>query len=61
MGVTLQSARRGAGISQRDLARRAGVSQSHLSRFEAGERPISLVAYEHLQAALAALLEADAA
>ncbi|WP_461021885.1 helix-turn-helix domain-containing protein [Thalassiella azotivora] len=56
-GPALRQARRAAGIGQRQLARQAGVSQTHLSRFENGERPVSVTAHSHLTAALAVLLQ----
>jgi predicted nucleotidyltransferase/DNA-binding transcriptional regulator YiaG len=50
-GALLRQARRGAGISQVELAARAGVTQSVISAYESGHRQPSLPA-------LAALIEA---
>lgn len=57
-GATLRAAREGAGVTVYALAKQAGVSQTHVHRFEAGERGISLAKYEHLQAAIVELLHA---
>jgi len=50
-GELLRNARRGAGLSQVELARRAGVTQSVISAYESGHRQPSLPT-------LAALVEA---
>ncbi len=50
-GALLRQARRGAGMSQVELAARAGVTQSVISAYESGHRQPSLPA-------LAALIEA---
>ena len=52
-GPTFRAARQGAGVTVRALAKEAGVDYTHLSRWERGERPVSLVTYEHLSRALA--------
>ena len=41
-GTLIKLARRDAGISQRELARRAGTSQATLSAYEAGRKSPSL-------------------
>jgi len=43
-----------AGVRQDHLAERVGISASHLSRFERGERHVSL---ETLEAIIVALVE----
>ena len=40
--LKIRAARKGRGISQRDLARALGMSQSTLSRIERGERRVSV-------------------
>jgi transcriptional regulator with XRE-family HTH domain len=50
-GSLLRQARRGAGLSQVELASRAGVTQSVISAYESGHRQPSM-------ATLAALVEA---
>ena len=52
-GSTFRAARQGAGLTVRALAKEAGVDYTHLSRWERGEREISLVKYEHLSRTLA--------
>lgn len=39
MDTQLRAARKGAGLSQVQLAERAGVPQSNISRFEQGKQP----------------------
>ena len=53
LGRTFRAARRGTGLSIRELAAEAEVSHSSLSRWEHGERGISRINYEHLSRALA--------
>lgn len=60
-GPALRAARRGAGISLRNLAKQSGVSHTHIARFETGERPISLAKYQHLLHALGQSLPQDGA
>lgn len=52
-GPTFRSARKGAGLPIRALARRTDVNHSTISRWERGEREISPATYEHLSLALA--------
>src|SRR2546425_6959315 len=47
-GSLLREARRQAGISQAELARRAGVTQSVVSAYESGARQPSLPTLERL-------------
>ncbi len=44
LGLRLRACRVGRELSQQDAARAAGVSQNAMSRYERGERDISLVA-----------------
>ncbi len=53
VGTTFRAARRGTGLSIRTLAAEAGVSHTTISRWERGERDISLCAYEHVSLTLA--------
>lgn len=52
----LRRARRSAGLSQRELARRAGTSQATLSAYEAGRKQPSVVTMQRLLAAAGAEL-----
>lgn len=54
-----RAARAGAGLSARSLATEAGVSHSTLSRWERGEREVSLSTYEHLSRTLADYLAGE--
>lgn len=42
VSLRIRAARKGRGISQRDLARTLGMAQSTLSRIERGERRVSV-------------------
>lgn len=42
VAARIRAARKGRGISQRDLARAVGVAQSTLSRIERGKRRVSV-------------------
>lgn len=42
LSLRIRAARKGRGISQRDLARTLGMAQSTLSRIERGERRVSV-------------------
>lgn len=53
LGPTFRAARRGAGLTVRALAQRAEISHTTISRWERGERDISIATYEHLSLALA--------
>lgn len=53
LGPTFRAARKGSGLSGRELALEAEVSHTTLSRWERGERPVSLTIYAHLTCALA--------
>lgn len=48
LGLRLRSHRVGRGRSQQDAATTAGVSQNAMSRYERGERSISLEATQRL-------------
>jgi transcriptional regulator with XRE-family HTH domain len=50
-GSELRSARRAAGLTQADLARRAGTSQATLSAYENGHKNPSLATLDRLLAA----------
>jgi transcriptional regulator with XRE-family HTH domain len=50
-GAILSDARRQAGLSQRELARRAGTSQAAIARIETGRQDPSLGTLERLLAA----------
>jgi uncharacterized protein len=58
-GSLLRRARRGAGISQAELAFRAGVTQSVISAYEAGRRQPSLPTLARLIDAAGADLVVD--
>lgn len=47
-GTILQRARRGSGLSQRELARRAGTSQPTLSTYEHGTKSPTLAVVERI-------------
>ena len=53
VGPTFRAARKGSGLSVRALASRAEISHTTISRWERGQRDISLSTYEHLSLALA--------
>jgi transcriptional regulator with XRE-family HTH domain len=53
LGPVFRAARRGTGLSATALARRSEISRTTISRWERGERNISIVTYEHLSYALA--------
>ena len=53
VGPSFRAARTGAGVSIRALASQAEISHTTLSRWERGERAVSLVTYQHLSHALA--------
>lgn len=52
VGPTFRAARRGTGLSVRAVASRAELSHTTLSRWERGERSISVAKYEDLVWAL---------
>jgi transcriptional regulator with XRE-family HTH domain len=56
-GQTLKRARRGAALSQSELARRAGTSQATISAYESGAKEPSLSTLERLLAATGHRLE----
>lgn len=57
--AALRRARRDAGLSQRDLARRAGTSQSTLSAYEAGSKQPSAATLSRLLEACGARLSVE--
>jgi predicted transcriptional regulator/transcriptional regulator with XRE-family HTH domain len=62
-GMKIRTLRRGAGMSQGELARRARISPSYLNLIEASKRPVSGVLLDRLAAGLAverAVLDGEA-
>ena len=62
-GMKIRTLRRGAGMTQGELARRARISPSYLNLIEANKRPVSGVLLDRLAAGLAverALLDGEA-
>ena len=53
LGAYFRAARKGTGLSIRSLATQAEISHTTISRWERGERDISLNTYDHLSLALA--------
>jgi DNA-binding transcriptional regulator YiaG len=51
-GETFRAARKGAGLSIRQLAKRADISHTTISRWERGEREIGEPTFQHLSLAL---------
>lgn len=56
LGATFRSARLGAGVSVRDMAKRAGITHATLSLWERGDRAIAEDTYQRLMDALADVL-----
>jgi transcriptional regulator with XRE-family HTH domain len=52
LGAIVRAARKEAGLSQRELARRAGTSQAAVSRVESGREDPSFARFEELISAL---------
>jgi len=57
IGVLIRDARRAAGVSQADLARRSGTSQPAIARLEAGRGSPSIATVDRILRALGCTLE----
>jgi ribosome-binding protein aMBF1 (putative translation factor) len=59
VGERVRQAREGAGISQRELARRMGTSQSAVDRLEAGGVGATLTTLQRVATALGLVISVD--